>query len=162
MKRSKRLKSPKKPCFAEKTTVNPSDTVSTTKAHAPVSHEVSTTSGSQWKNGTTLVIGDSLLNNIDERLLDKNGMVKVRCFSGSTVYDLKNFYMVPLLRKRPTKVIAHIGTNDASKATSSADSILNAILDLKKRIEELVPECEVIVSTPVSRFDNKAASSTIN
>ena len=28
--------------------------------------------------------------------------------------------------------------------------------------EELVPECEVIVSTPVRRFDNKAASNIID
>ena len=82
------------------------------------------------------MIGDSILNNIDERLLNKNGMVKVDCFSGSTVYDLKNVYKVPLLGKGPTKVIVQTGTNDASKGTSSADSILNTILDLKKRIEE--------------------------
>ena len=40
--------------------------------------------------------------------------------------------------------------------------ILNAILGLKKRLEELVPECEVIVSTPVRRFDNKATSNIID
>ena len=79
-----------------------------------------------------------------------------------TVINLKYFYMVPLLRKRPTEVIVHIATNDASQGTSSADSVLNTILNLKKRIEELVPECEVIVSTPVRRFDNKTASNIID
>ena len=156
------LKHPNRPCLAENTTVKPPNTISTTKNQVPGSLEINTASGSQWKSGTTLVIGDSMLNNIDERFLDKNGMVKVRCFSGSTVYDLTNFHMVPLLRKRLTKVIVHIGTNDASQGTSSADSILNAVLNLKKRIEELFPECEVIVSTPVRRFDNKAASNIID
>ena len=66
-------------------------------------------------------MGDSMLHGIDERRMSKNGLVKVRCFPGSTVADLKNFYMQPLLSKKPSHVIMHIGTNDAANKGSTAD-----------------------------------------
>ena len=61
-----------------------------------------------WKEGTILVMGDSMLNGVDEGSLSNNGMVKVRSFSGSAISDLQNYYIKPLLRKKPTKIIMHI------------------------------------------------------
>ena len=88
------------------------------------------------------MIGDNMLNNVDEQQLDKRGMVKLRRFSGSTINDLKLHYMIPLLRKRPSKVTIHIGTNDATKPGTSMDSVLNAMLDPKRHVEEINPRCE--------------------
>ena len=40
-------------------------------------------------------------------------MIKVRNFLSATISDMKLF-AVPLLKKKPDKVIFHVGTNDAS------------------------------------------------
>ena len=64
-----------------------------------------------WNKNTVLIVGDSMLNNIDERTLSKRYTTKVRCFRGSTVNDLHD-YIKPLIRKKPDKIILVIGTND--------------------------------------------------
>ncbi len=114
-----------------------------------------------WKKGTVLIMGDSMLYGIDEKKISKNGTVKVRCFSGSTITDLQKFYMQPLLTKKPSKVILHVGTNDAVNKEATADKILDALLDLKKEIETTLPECTVVLSTPMKRMDNGAAGKII-
>ena len=70
--------------------------------------------------------------------------MKVRCFPGSTVADLKKFYMQPLVSKKPSHVVIHIGTNDAANKGSTTDSILSELLDIKKDIEAKLPNVTVI------------------
>ena len=108
-----------------------------------------------WRKGTTLIAGDSILYGIDERKLCQNGSVKVRVFSGTTIEDLRDYYIKPLLRKKPCKVILHVGTNNASLKNANPDQILNALLDLKKDIGDQVPGCMVVISMPTKRFDNE-------
>ena len=67
-----------------------------------------------WRKGTTLITGDSILYGIDEKKICQNGSVKVRVFPASTIEDLQDYYIKPLLRKQPSKVILHVGTNNAS------------------------------------------------
>ena len=50
-----------------------------------------------WRPGTTLIVGDSMLNGVEERKMPS--YVKVRNFPGSTVRDIYD-YVKPLLRKR--------------------------------------------------------------
>ena len=114
-----------------------------------------------WKKETVLIMGDSMLHGIDERRMSKNGLVKVRCFPGATVADLKNFYMQPLLSKKPSHVIIHVGTNDAANKDSTADSILNGLLDLKKDIEVKLPNVTVMILTPMKRTDQPSAGKII-
>ena len=108
-----------------------------------------------WRKGTTLIAGDSILYGIDEKKICRNGSVKVRVFSGTTIEDPRDYYLKPLLRKQPSKVILHVGTNNASLTNASPDRILDALLDLKKKIEDQVPGCVVILSMPTKRFDNE-------
>ena len=84
-----------------------------------------------WKEKTTVTAGDSMLSGLDERPLSVKGNVKVHAFSGSTIADLREHYIQPLLKKRPSAVIIHAGTNDASQEGVTADKILHALLDLK-------------------------------
>ena len=77
-----------------------------------------------WRKGTTLIAGDSILYGIDEKKICQNGSVRVRVFfPGATVEDLKDYYIKPLLRKQPSKVILHVGTNNASVKSASPDQI---------------------------------------
>ena len=108
-----------------------------------------------WRKGTTLIAGDSILYGIDERKLCQNCSAKVRVFSGTMIEDLRDYYIKPLLRKMPCKVILHVGTNNASLKNANPDQILNALLDLKKDIGDQVPGCVVVISMPTKRFDNE-------
>ena len=100
-----------------------------------------------WKEKTTLIAGDSMLNGLDERRLSNKGNVKVRAFPGSTIADLRKHYIQSLLKKRPSSIIIHAGTNDASEEGANADKILHALLDLKAEVEKNIDGCNLILSS---------------
>jgi len=50
------------------------------------SHEID---NHEWQGKTLCIIGDSIINGLDEKRLQRNGIkVKVRCFPGSTINDV--------------------------------------------------------------------------
>ena len=114
-----------------------------------------------WKEKTTLIVGDSMLSGLDERRLSNKGDVKVRAFPESTIEDLREHYIQPLLKKQPSSVIIHIGTNDASQEGANADKILDALLDLKAEVEKNIKGCKVILSLPMQRADKPSANKII-
>ena len=83
---------------------------------------------SQWPVGTTLIVGDSMLGGIEESRLGPKR--KVRSFPGATIEDMSQ-YIVPLLRKKPSHVVAHVSTNDASFST--AKQIADDLFKLQKK-----------------------------
>ena len=109
-----------------------------------------------WAKDTTLIAGDSILNGIEERRLHKK--VKVRAFPGARVDDLYD-YLAPLVKKRPTNIILHIGSNDAIDKTS--DHILKEILDLKSNILSILPTVRVYLSCPTIRLDNRVVNDVL-
>lgn len=112
----------------------------------------------KWKHGTVCILGDSILCNLDEKRLGRDSNVKVRCYPGGTVEDLFD-HVKPILKRSPTFIILHIGTNNATNQNSR--TIMNNILKLKLFIETNLPSCTVIISTPVIRQDNVKANLTI-
>ena len=102
-----------------------------------------------WRPGTILIVGDSMLNGVEERKMPSN--VKVRNFPGSTVKDMHD-YVKPLLRKKPSHVILHVGTNDAVNSDSNA--IVNQLINLKEYIENELPNSTVTLSLPMMRADD--------
>ena len=110
-----------------------------------------------WKKNTVLIVGDSMLNNIDERTLSKRYTTKVRCFRGSTVSDLHD-YIKPLLRKKPDKIILVIGTNDIQN--EAVADVLKGIKSLMDMILNELPNCHVAVSEIIRRAGKSVA--TIN
>ena len=106
-----------------------------------------------WRPGTILIVGDSMLNGVEERKMPSN--VKVRNFPGSTVKDMHD-YVKPLLRKKPSHVILHVGTNDAVNSDSNA--IVNQLINLKEYIENELPNSTVTLSLPMLRADNAKAN----
>ena len=110
-----------------------------------------------WPDKTTLIIGDSILNNIEESKLSKY-KAKVRANPGSRVDDMYD-YMAPLLKKIPSSIILHIGSNDST--SKSAYEIYDEILKLKKYIEDVLPDVTVYLSCPVIRADNITANHTL-
>ena len=66
----------------------------------------------EWKEGTTLVIGDSILAGLRGAKLSSNKKIKVCFFPGAKTEDLQ-YYLILYLKKKPDNIIIHIGTNDS-------------------------------------------------
>ena len=62
-----------------------------------------------WKKGTALIIGDSVLSGLRKYKMSRRKTIKVRTFPGATKNNMK-FFAVLLLKKKPDKVIIHVGT----------------------------------------------------
>ena len=109
-----------------------------------------------WAKGTTLIAGDSMLHEIDENRLSgaKPNSVKVRVFRGATIDDMEDF-LKPYLKRSPTNIILHVGTNNSINDSSSV--ILNKLLSLKNFIHTELPESNVILSNIIDRSDNGIA-----
>ena len=65
----------------------------------------------QWKKGTTLIVGDSMLAGLREGKLSGSKRIKVRYFPGGKTEDFQ-YYLIPYLKNEPDNIIIHIGTND--------------------------------------------------
>ena len=114
----------------------------------------------KYPDGTTVVLGDSILNGVIQEKLSRPGRpVKVHNFRGATVDDMK-YHVIPIIRKEPTFVILHIGTNDSPHSTSQ--EILDKTLELKSLINKELPNCKVVISTPTIRSDNRIAALTVS
>ena len=96
---------------------------------------------------------------MEEKLCGKGRSVKVRHFLGSTVDDM-NYHIVPILRKKPSHLIIHVGTNDAPSPTSR--EILNKLLNLKSITKDINPDCDVWLSTPTMRTDRGKEALTVS
>ena len=110
-----------------------------------------------WPKGTTLITGSSIIMGLEENRLRKF-KAKVRPFPGALVDDMYD-YLAPLLKKKPSNVIIHIGSNDAP--SKSANEIANEIRCLTSFIEQKVPDVNIFISCPVIRLDNKKANNTL-
>ena len=113
------------------------------------------TSSSQdlYPRNTIVIAGDSIINGVfEDRLRRKNHVVKVLNFPDANVEDIRH-NVIPLIRKKPSHLIIHVGTNDAKKFTSR--EILDQLLNFKKFVSEQVPDCKVITSTPTVRSDDE-------
>ena len=93
-----------------------------------------------------------MLNGEEERKMQS--YVKVRNFPGSSVRDMYD-YVKPLLRKRTSYVILHIGTNNTVNSDSSA--IISQIISLTEYIESELPDSMATSSLLIMRADNTKA-----
>lgn len=101
---------------------------------------------------TTVILGDSMIRRIQGwRLGRKVGhRVVVKPFSGATTTDMRD-HMKPSLRRKPERVILHIGTNDLKG--SSPVEIADNIVDLARMIEN-ESDAEIVLSEIITRADN--------
>ena len=65
-------------------------------------------------------------------------------------------YLTPLLKKKPTNIILHIGSNDAPYKTS--EQIINEIVNLKKNITSILPAVKTYLPCPTIRLDYSNAN----
>ena len=105
-----------------------------------------------------LIAGYSMLHGIVENNLNGKLHVKFRPFPGALVEDMED-YLKPLLKKKPTHLILHIGTTDTTN--SSSDSTVASILNLKEWIKTELLDCRVVISLPIRRVENSKADKVI-
>ena len=111
----------------------------------------------KWPDNTILIAGDSMLYGIDEKRLKKNS--KVRVFPGSTIEELK-MYITPLLYKKPKTLILQIGTNNCK--SNNSIQIKEKYIDLIEYIKHILPDCKIVCSSLIKRYDDAKAQMTVN
>ena len=62
----------------------------------------------EWRKGTTLITGDSMIAGLREAKLSSNKKIKVRFFPGAKTEDLM-FHLIPNLKKTPTTSLFILG-----------------------------------------------------
>ena len=110
-----------------------------------------------WPENTTLITGSSIISGLQEKKLFQY-KAKVRSFPAASIDDMYD-YILPLLKKKPTNIILHIGSNDSLH--KNAEQILNEIRNLNTFIENILPTVKIFISCPVIRMDNAKANSTL-
>ena len=113
-----------------------------------------------YPSGTTAIVGDSIINPvIEEKINKKDRLVKVRNFPGATVADMEH-YLIPIIQKKPSNIILHVGTNDANNLPSP--TVLENLLKLKGLVKDSLPKCKVFTATPTLRTDDGKAQITVS
>ena len=69
-------------------------------------------------------------------------------------------YVIPLLRKEPSFIIIHSGTNDVSYLTSR--KILDNFTTLKSFATDKLPNCKFVISTTTLVIDDGKAALTVS
>ena len=114
------------------------------------------------KKKTVVIAGDSIVKNVIGAKMssgDPNHFYIVKSFSGATLADMSDF-VKPLTRRKPDKLIMHVGTNDLKH--SPPRHIAESIVNLVTNINDESPETKVGISTLMIRNDNNNISVKVN
>ena len=95
-----------------------------------------------WSTGTCLIVGDSILTEVDQKRLSKNDQLEQLVkFRAAAINHLKR-HIVLLLKKKPEHIILHIGTNDA--VLKMARQILDALIQPKHYITNILSTYKIV------------------
>ena len=75
--------------------------------------------------------------------------------TGATATDMEH-YLIPMIQKKPSNIILHVGKNDA--ITNS----LEQSFEVESSSEILFTHCRVFISTPTLRTDDAKAKITVS
>ena len=86
-----------------------------------------------------MVVGDSLLNGIEESKLSKDRHIRVQPISGAKIKDISN-NLDEHIHNDLKPIILHVGTNNAVGDTP--EDIYNDLISLKAKIKDKIPSCQ--------------------
>ena len=129
------------------------NTITKNKNKTPVNDSTWTERGNEYKNEikerkNVIIVGDSLLNGLQENGLRKNHNVKMYAPSGATTEDIIG-YVNPIIRKKPDCLILHCGTNDITNDVDTINNIERIISNVKKKC----PDTKLTISKLIIRKD---------
>lgn len=166
-KKTKRDKGQRSNNQALKTGQNIQQTpVNFTNRFAPLGHEDkdsnqnASSSDNSTNNFTTVLVGDSIIEQIQGWKLGKKvgHRVVVKSFSGATTSDMKH-YLKPTLEKNPQQILLHVGTNDLRDQNPNV--VVDNVVELARKIESET-SARIILSELVTRSDNVSSESVKN
>ena len=102
-----------------------------------------------------VIIGDSMLNNINSRGLSKSKDVDVLNFSGATSSDFLT-KIDDVLNKKPASLIVHVGKNDLTNDINLLSNVKKIVNKTHKTSPNTVPT----FSSIISRKDKKNLEKT--
>ena len=97
-----------------------------------------------------IIIGDSMLNNINNRGLSKSKKVEVLNFPGATSKDIIG-KIDDVLNQKPESLIVHVGTNDLTNEIN----LLNNIKKIVTKTKQKSPNTVISFSNLIIRKDKK-------
>ena len=118
------------------------------QAHKTKLNERSTGSGSMEKR-QIVIIGDSMVNIIQEDRLNKQHHVQIKRHDGATILDMKDF-MKPAIRRKPDLVVIRAGTNDLADDQVNTSGTL---AEFFKEVRNMSPESKIVMSSVITRQD---------
>ena len=107
------------------------------------------------KKKTVLIVGDPMLNGIEESKLSKTRHIHVHPIPGGKIDNIKE-NLNDLFDKELQKVIIHVGTNNTM--TDTPKEIFEKLISLKHQIESILPKFEVAISSLIMRTDEPKAA----
>ena len=110
----------------------------------------------QFKKRKIIIVGDSLLNSINEKGLSKNHSVKVNNIPGGTSDGILD-NLDDFLKNKPDGLIVHACTNDITKR----ENLLNNVKKILKQVKKLSPNTTVAFSSIVTRKDKTDINKTV-
>ena len=113
----------------------------------------------QNKPPGVVVIGDSITRNIIGKKLSRNQNVNAFSFSGATIDDMVDFAK-PVIKRKPKKIILHVGTNNLKM--DQPKKIKNKVAGLVDSIKAEHPSIDVAVSSIIFRSDDQSLNSKID
>ena len=125
----------------------------------PINDYANTVSQNQT-NTSTVIVGDSIVKNIQGFKLGKTtkSRVIVKAFPGATTADMYH-YVKPTLEKNPERIIMHAGTNDLR--LHEPEKVADKIVDLAKNIASQ-SGCEILISELTTRSQSNDKVKTVN
>ena len=127
--------------------------------HKKMQRKKSVLNSEQWKKGTTLIVGDSMLVGSREAKLSRGKRIKLRYFPGGKTEDLQ-YHLIPCLKKEPDNIIIHFGTNDSPYKTE--DFIYKELVNVKEAITKFHPNCKnIVIPSPIVQTDRKEANNIL-
>ena len=99
----------------------------------------------EWRKRTCAIVGNSMLNGIDERRISKTHPVKIRFLFPGVHINYMYYCLMPILEKKSECLTLNVGINDAA---GSYQQIVNDLLALEQFIREKLQKCNVILSLP--------------
>ena len=114
----------------------------------------------QKKSKYTAVPGDSLLRGIRRDKISRSTKQRVRigCFPGATIEDMK-YYIKSTLKRKPDHVILHISRNNC--LANSAAEVTAGIATLCDEITQDQPDAHITISELITREDKQNAKAKI-
>jgi hypothetical protein len=94
------------------------------------------------------------------RMSAKNTRVQVSTFPECTILDMADHIKL-IQRKRPDKLILHVGTNSLKRRETST-KLPEEIISLADSVKNTLPETELIISDLITRIDNGDLENKVN